>query len=155
MKTNTNRDAKIAEAVGWEAWESLIDLDGNKVDVPFLVLHKPNGKGMWAEGATNVREFKKVPYESWMDIPNLPHYLKPPPFITAPTYETDGVVLEWVQGQDAYFIEKIANAVMDIIIKREGYVAARQDQYLRGYLTSKKPGDIALALEAVMEERDG
>lgn len=86
------------------------------------------------------------------------------PFITEPTYETDGVVLEWVQGRDLHpeFLEAYKGILISKFDKKniEDFgetVSVTEDaaNWIVMHMHYYKPGMYALALEAVMEERDG
>ncbi|KKL94433.1 hypothetical protein LCGC14_1864710 [marine sediment metagenome] len=72
------------------------------------------------------------------------------PFDSAPSWESDGIILEWVQGQDDFFIQAIADEVERLIVKREGIFPVINNT-LRMYLTYGKKGDYATALLAVLE----
>ena len=75
-----------------------------------------------------------------------------PKFVSAPSWESDGIILEWVQGQDDFFIQAIADEVERLIVKREGIFPAINNT-LRLYLTYGKKGDYATALLAVLKDK--
>lgn len=86
---------------------------------------------------------------------------KLPPFISNPTYETDGIVLEWVQGQgwnneQWHEYVKALIRVVDSSTDEDVYEVARLNDpeiwLLQFMLKHGKPGDVACALLAVIKE---
>ncbi len=75
-----------------------------------------------------------------------------PSFISAPTYATDGIVLEWVQGQGMYYADEFEKELSAIIWG--GHEEFETPRPLWEYVRFYKPGNHAQALLAVEEERD-
>ena len=77
------------------------------------------------------------------------------PFISAPTYETDGIVKEWAMDNFKHndFLEFV-EAVVAIIQKRDSLLAnTPASHWLHLHVQHGIPGDYAMALLAVKEER--
>ncbi len=78
-----------------------------------------------------------------------------PPFISAPTWASDGIVLEWVQGQDGAiygdFVTKLSGEILRQLSDGEMGVA-RSGMFSLVWLKYYKPGDYAHALLAVTKD---
>ncbi len=75
----------------------------------------------------------------------------PRPFISAPTHATDGIVLEWVQGQGIDYDDRDFYVCLASLVSPEGKEIPLE---LLAYVRNYKPGMYAHALLAVEEERD-
>lgn len=141
--TNTNRDAKrvrdafVAKGMGWEFF---------KLEMAFgktAFVAYPLGEDLSGLPIT----FEKSTFEELVETKNRQiskHTI--PPFRSAPTYETDGVVYDWLKEQDTELKQK----VKDVLANLSGNPEVGFD-----FAFAYKPGMYALALEAVMmEERD-
>jgi len=71
------------------------------------------------------------------------------PYVTDPTHATDGIVLEWVQGQGSVYFFNWSKKYGEIVrvINPKGTAFPRERFY--------KPGDYAKALLAVLQEERG
>ena len=85
--------------------------------------------------------------------PDKKTLLSPLPFISAPTYATDGIVLEWVQRGPKYYTLKFEKKLRVVISSSHDNTGIPEP--LWEYLLFYKPGMHAQALLAVEEERDG
>ncbi len=73
------------------------------------------------------------------------------PFISNPTFETDGIVLEWVQGQDDIVTREFGGKLKEIVRENPDYkdtTVHPLDETVMNY----KPGDYARALLATRGE---
>ena len=131
--TNTRKDVRVAEII-----EPKPELPGNKLEELSTYL---SGQTKRSAGKAWCLVFD---YETG-DRPEW----DPLPFISAPTFATDGIVLEWVQGQDAKDFD-----TRDFMCILLGLIDPGQqsgDFTLHLFLNRYKPGMYAHALLAVEE----
>ncbi len=136
-----NKDARVADArvchrMGWKFYKGELAF-GKVVFAAYPKTHES-------------RFFTQASFEEFANTPHKQISTATiPPFISAPTFATDGIVLEWVQGNielhspewDTYYREFIK-----ILRNREmlGGITAHMNSYL--ILARYKPGDYAQAL---------
>lgn len=91
-------------------------------------------------------------HEGWGDHP-IEGYSRIPTYLTAPTFESDGIVLEWVQGRAEMIFEmQFCNSVREIVSGREEDEPVKERYYLNFFLRHYKPGDYASALLEVISK---
>jgi hypothetical protein len=135
----TNSDAIVAEVI-----EPKPDLPSEE-KVGEMLMGFISGAHFYSLG----RAWKTVFVYEHGDVAEL----EPVPFISAPTAETDWIVLEWVQGQDVGYSKLIAEKLLELIWGGipQHEVAEQLDEFVRFY----RPGDYARALLAVTKEARG
>jgi hypothetical protein len=149
--TDIKGDARVAEAVGYEAWETKKNWLGKYALGALYRILRKEGSSPIERSIKSLKEdgYKKVSLASWQDVEGLSNHLRPLPFLTAPTHATDGIVLEWVQGQDDRLMAEFIRHLGEILAAED-----RQKEYtglwaMRFY----KPGMYARALLAIEEAR--
>lgn len=132
--TNQN-DARVAEAVGY-----VIVRDANYQHK--LRCFPPEDKMLMHYSQNEIVLVKDIGAGDVFLINN-----EPPPFDSAPTADTDQIVLEWVQGQDSVLFFAWSRAYGKIVQKLnpKGTGFPRERFY--------KPGMYAQAVLAIQEER--
>lgn len=82
---------------------------------------------------------------------------RPPTFTSNASFKTDGIVLEWVQGQDGAtyggFVVKLSGEILRQLSDGEMAVA-KSGMFSLVWLKYYKPGDYAQAVYVLHEERD-
>ena len=132
-------DARVAEIVGYEFWRYTGRGTLNHHILCRLPKDKPSQKQYFERAY-----LKDFDSDIVFDEP-------PPPFISAPTGNTDQIVLEWVQGQDMGFTEKFTEKLLEIIWG--GIPQHEVTEPLHEYVRFRRPGDMAKAVLAVKEAR--
>ena len=143
MTNKATRDARVAEVVGYTLWK-------------WVGFYKT--QSIFPPGLDPAVEYQKSEYEKidWDNHNGDYCTNKVRPFISAPTYETDGIVLEWVQGQDNSVYGKFSISLSGAILQRISKVDREimsMGLYDVIWLKYYKPGDYAHALLVVKEER--
>lgn len=128
----TTKDARVAEILGWEFYR--------EEDMIYSV---PPAESVTY---TTSKKIRAVDFEVGDIIIETGKY---PPFISVPTYETDGIVLDWVQGQE----------LSDVFWKKMGQLLAQKHgnskMAIYNYIEAMqyyKPGMYAQALLEVKDD---
>jgi hypothetical protein len=144
MEMTNQNDALVAEAVGYTFFRA-----GDIVSALFTV--PPS------EDAGYFFTLESVQAKDIDDEDKFAAYREPPPFLSAPTGNTDQIVLEWVQGQENEFRVRFEKALKEVL-KVEAKVRPTwgdPDSWLGMFLDYQKPGMYAQALLAVIQEERG
>ncbi len=136
--TDMNDDVRVAEIMGYTLWSWVGFHKTQSVFPPGLdpVVEYPNS------------EYKKINWDSY-NGDYCTNKIKP--FRSAPTHATDGIVLEWVQGQDDenWFTEFTHALIRGVDECTDDDVYGYDDigsLILEFFLRHYKPGDYAQAL---------
>lgn len=160
MGEMTNQaDALVAEAVGYEAWQNYKDRWCKK-KVKYRILQHPSDALRRSLESLRADGYKRVSLVEWASVEGLPNYLKPIPFISDPTYETDGIVKVWLKENNK-ICEQIEEKLKRIWMDRANVDVDKWTNWdtlnwLLVMLDQEESGDYAKALLATLEEeRDG
>lgn len=136
--TNQN-DVLVAEAVGYTFW--ITDM------AKPMVACCPPGKLK-----TGSLDWKPIKADG-IPVPTDWHpYESPLPFLSAPTYETDGIVKAWLKNQGHLLLLDMNNELKWIWGKRMGLTESGQPDWILVSMQMEEPGDYAKALLAVIED---
>ena len=139
MTYTTKDDARVAEAVGYTLWQ---EQRGE-----YLMQY------VFPPGVDANEKYRKSSFErlDWSEYKPGNVETKPKRFLTNATHDTDGIVLEWVQGQDGLLAHQFGYKLKDVVRTNPDYkdtTLHTLDETVMNY----RKGDWAKALYALLEE---
>ncbi|KKL76428.1 hypothetical protein LCGC14_2044990 [marine sediment metagenome] len=142
--TNTSKDAKVAEIVGYR-FIRIYDEDDDGVPRLMFICWPPDKK--IHSDTTEYVSAKDIPdHYDWRNSGMLPLH-----FISAPTFATDGIVSDYMCSANAIPLRKKWWKAVGYLISERMEVSGWQDLEISDWLLERIPGDYAQALLAVEE----